>query len=329
MTHHATYGTDSANTGNCPVFARGAAMRIGIDLGGTKIEIACMDDAGDVLLRRRVATPQGDYRATLAAIAALVRDAETAVGRTGTVGLGIPGSISTVTGAVRNANSTWLNGRRLGDDLRDALGREVRVQNDANCLAVSEALDGAAAGLRVVFAAILGTGVGAGIAIDGRAFAGANGVAGEWGHVPLPAPEASERPGPRCWCGREGCIETWLSGPALAADHLRATGERLDAATLVARAQAGAPSCAASLDRWLERLARGLALIVDVLDPDAIVLGGGLSNTPGLERTLPARIAPHVFSDTLRTPILRSRHGDSSGVRGAARLWDDARGSRE
>jgi fructokinase len=297
--------------------------RIGIDLGGTKIEIAALDGAGTPTLRRRVPTPRGDYEATVAAIAALVDDAERALGERGTVGVGIPGTISAATGRVRNANSTWLNGRPLREDLCRALGREVRIQNDANCLAVSEAVDGAAAGARVAFAAILGTGVGAGIAIDGRALVGANGIAGEWGHVPLPAPRDDERPGPRCWCGRDGCIETWLSGPALAADHRRATGEAIDTGELARRAAEGDARCAASLGRWLDRLARGLAMVIDVLDPDVVVLGGGLSNVDAAVRELPARLAPHVFSDDLRTAIRRSAHGDSSGVRGAAWLWQD------
>lgn len=299
--------------------------RIGVDLGGTKIEVIALDGARAsraqrVLLRRRVPTPRDDYAATVAAIASLVTGAERELGERGTVGVGIPGTLSALTGRVRNANSTWLNGRALREDLQAALGREVRIQNDANCLAVSEAVDGAAAGAGVVFAAILGTGVGAGIAIDGRALRGANGIAGEWGHVPLPAPRDDERPGPRCWCGRDGCIETWLSGPALAADHRRAGGEPLDARAIATLAD---PACAATLERWLDRLARGLAMIVNVLDPDVIVLGGGLSNVDAACRELPARLAPRVFSDEVRTRIVRSAHGDSSGVRGAAWLWND------
>lgn len=296
-------------------------LRLGVDLGGTKIEIAALDGPGAPRLRRRLPTPRGDYDATLAAIAALVADAERELGARGTVGVGIPGTISALTGRVKNANSTWLNGRALREDLERALGREVRVQNDANCLAVSEAVDGAAAGAHVVFAAILGTGVGAGIAIDGRALVGANGIAGEWGHVPLPAPRDDERPGPRCWCGRDGCIEAWLSGPALAADHRRATGEALDAEAIARRAADGDAFGAASLGRWLDRLARGLAMVIDVLDPDVVVLGGGLSNVDAAVRELPARLAPLVFSDDLRTRVVRSAHGDSSGVRGAAWLW--------
>ena len=301
-------------------------LRLGIDLGGTKIEVAALDPRrwpadGGIGLRRRIPTPRDDYAATVAAIARLVHEAEREVGARGTVGIGIPGTLSALTGRVKNANSTWLNGRPLREDLQAALGREVRIQNDANCLAVSEAADGAAAGASVVFAAILGTGVGAGIAIHGRALAGANGIAGEWGHVPLPDPRDDERPGPRCWCGRHGCIETWLSGPALAVDHRRRGGEALDAAAIATRAAAGDRACLLTLERWLDRLARGLAMIVDVLDPDAIVLGGGLSNIGPAVAELPRRLAPRVFSDDLRTRIVRSAHGDSSGVRGAAWLW--------
>lgn len=304
--------------------------RIGVDLGGTKIEIAVLGPpTGDaptrdaIRLRRRVATPRDDYDGTIAAIAALVTQAEHELGERGTVGVGIPGTISARSGRVMNANSTWLNGHRLREDLGVALGREVRVHNDANCLAVSEARDGAGAGAAVVFAAILGTGVGAGIAIDARPLSGAHGIAGEWGHVPLPAPRDDERPGPRCWCGRDGCIETWLSGPALSADHHRVTGVAIDAIEIAARAGAGDPACAASLERWLDRLARGLAMVVDLIDPDVIVLGGGLSNIAALYDTLPARIAPRVFSDAWLAPVRRSAHGDSSGVRGAAWLWGD------
>jgi fructokinase len=306
------------------------SMRIGIDLGGTKIEIACLDASGAMLLRRRVPTPRGDYPATIAAIASLVNEARHALGPTArgpsrgpstSIGVGIPGALSALTGRVKNANSTWLNGQPLVQDLEAALGQPVRVQNDANCLAVSEATDGAGRGEPVVFAAILGTGVGAGIAIAGRALGGRNGIAGEWGHVPLPRPTDLEQPGPACWCGRRGCIETWLSGPALKADHRQATGANLDADTIATRSAAGDAACAATLERYLDRAARALAMVVNVLDPDVIVLGGGLSNIDRLVTDLPARIAPHVFSDAFRTPVRRSRHGDSSGVRGAAWLW--------
>ena len=302
--------------------------RLGVDLGGTKIEIAALDRDGTIRLRRRMPTPRDDYPATVAAIAALVDAAERELGGQGSVGIGIPGTISALTGRVKNANSTWLNHRPLREDLNAALGREVRIQNDANCLAVSEAADGAGAGAEVVFAAILGTGVGAGIAVHGRPLSGANGIAGEWGHVPLPAPRDDERPGPRCWCGHAGCIETWLSGPALAADHLRAGGEPLDAAALAARAAEGEPAALASLERWLGRLARGLAMVIDLLDPDVVVLGGGLSNVEAAYESLPARLQPLVFSDGLRTRIVRSAHGDSSGVRGAAWLWGEAPSGR-
>jgi fructokinase len=316
-----------------------APLRIGIDLGGTKIEVIALEGGASgapqrVLLRRRVPTPRDDYDATVASIVSLVTDAERELGAHGSVGVGIPGTLSSLTGRVKNANSTWLNGRALREDLQAALRREVRIQNDANCLAVSEAVDGAAAGARVVFAAILGTGVGAGIAIDARALPGANGIAGEWGHVPLPSPSRHEQPGPRCWCGRRGCIETWLSGPGLAADHARAlrtssdrsaeTGVSLDAHGIAERAAAGDPACTATLERWLDRLGRGLGMIVNVLDPDVIVLGGGLSNVDATLRELPARLAPRVFSDEVRTRIERSAHGDSSGVRGAAWLWNEA-----
>jgi fructokinase len=314
MRHHAVDASVPATRVSTP-------WRLGVDLGGTKIEIAALDRAGDIRLRRRVPTPRDDYPATVAAIAALVDGAERELGARGSVGVGIPGTISALTGRVKNANSIWLNHQPLREDLQAALGREVRIQNDANCLAVSEAVDGAAAGADVVFAAILGTGVGAGIAVGGRPLAGANGIAGEWGHVPLPAPRDDERPGPRCWCGRDGCIETWLSGPGLAADHRRLGGEALDAATLAARAAAGDAAAAASLGRWLDRLARSLAMIIDVLDPDVVVLGGGLSNVEATCAALPARLGPLVFSDALHTRIVRSAHGDSSGVRGAAWLW--------
>jgi fructokinase len=298
--------------------------RLGVDLGGTKIEVAALGDDGRVAWRRRTATPRDDYAATVAAIGRLVHEAEAAVGAAPgacRVGVGIPGTISALTGRVKNANSTWLNGRPLREDLDAALDRPVRIANDANCLAVSEAVDGAAAGAAVVFGVILGTGVGGGVALHGRAHVGPNGIAGEWGHVPLPGARDDERPGPRCWCGRHGCLEAWLSGPALAADHARATGARIAPEAIARGADGGHARCAATLDRWLDRLARGLALVIDVLDPDAVVLGGGLSTLPGLCDALPARVAPHVFSDDLRTRIVPARHGAASGVRGAAWLW--------
>ena len=297
-------------------------IRIGIDLGGTKIEGIALDGAGRELARRRVATPRGDYDGTVAAIAALVAELE---GRSGggraSVGVGIPGTISPATGLIKNANSVWLIGRPFDRDLAAALGRPVRLQNDANCLAVSEAADGAAAGAGVVFAAILGTGCGGGIVIDGRPLTGANAIAGEWGHSPLPWPADDERPGPPCYCGQHGCLETWVSGPGLAADHARASDQALSAEAIAAAAEAGDVAAAASLARLEDRLARGLATVINLLDPDIIVLGGGLSNIGRLYRNLPARLGAWCFSDQIATPVRPARHGDSSGVRGAAWLW--------
>ena len=294
-------------------------MRFGIDLGGTKIEIAALADDGAVRLRRRVATPPG-YAATVAAIAALVRDAEAGTGVRGTVGVGIPGSLSPATGLVRNANSQALNGQPLDRDLEAALGRPVRITNDANCLAMSEAADGAGAGYRTVFAVIIGTGCGGGIVSNGRLLDGPNGTAGEWGHTPLPWMRADEFPGPRCWCGRHGCLETVLSGPGLAMD-CDGPGAR-DAGGIPARAAAGDAQAAAALARHADRLARALGMIVNILDPDVIVLGGGLSNMRHLYEEVPPLMARHVFGDVARTPIVPAKHGDSSGVFGAARLWD-------
>lgn len=296
-------------------------MLLGVDLGGTKIEAAALGADGAILARERVPTPAGDYDATLASIAALVASIERMAGRAERIGVGIPGSVSPVTGLVRNANSTWINGRRLGVDLAGALDRPVRIENDANCLAVSEAVDGAAAGRNVVFAVILGTGCGAGLAIGGKAHGGRGGVAGEFGHNPLPWAEDGESPGPQCWCGKRGCIETWLSGPGLTASHAAATGRTLPASAIAQMARAGAEDAAASLDRYADRLARALASVVNLLDPDVIVLGGGLSNVDALYPELTARIARHVFADHCDTPVLRAVHGDSSGVRGAAWLW--------
>jgi len=293
-------------------------MRMGVDLGGTKIEVAVLDAAGAVRLRRRLPTPRS-YDGVLAAIAELVAGAEAELGVTCTVGIGIPGSLSPATGLVRGANSTWLNGGRLDQDIARRLTREVRLSNDANCLALSEATDGAAAGQGIVFAAILGTGVGAGITIDGRLLEGANRIAGEWGHNPLPWMTKEEHPGPRCWCGRAGCIETFLCGPALAADA-DGPGAR-DASTLPARAAAGNRAAAAALSRHAHRLARALAHVINLLDPDCIVLGGGLSNMDHLYDQVPRLWGQWVFSDVVRTRLVPAAHGDSSGVLGAARLW--------
>jgi predicted NBD/HSP70 family sugar kinase len=285
-------------------------MRIGIDLGGTKIEAIALDGAREVL-RRRVATPRGDYEATISAVSSLVRE----IGA-GTVGVGIPGALSRVTGRVKNANSTWLIGQPLKQDLEYAIGREVRLENDANCFALSEATDGAGAGAEVVFGAILGTGVGGGIVVRGKVLTGPNAIAGEWGHNPLPAPVAEDLPLPACYCGRSGCIETYLSGPGLAADHLKLTGERLNAEEVVARG-------GEALGRYEERLARALASVINVLDPDVIVLGGGMSNVEQLYTQVPRLWSKHVFSDHVATRLVRNAHGDSSGVRGAAWLWDE------
>ncbi|MBI1207824.1 MAG: ROK family protein [Azospirillum sp.] len=300
-------------------------FRIGIDLGGTKIEGVVLDQDGRDCARLRVPTPRHDYPGTVAAIAALVARLEAEICGRGTVGVGIPGVVSPRTGLVKNANSTWLIGHALDRDLEAALGRAVRLQNDANCLAVSEATDGAGAGAGVVFAAILGTGCGAGIVVDGKPLGGANAVAGEWGHNPLPwplpAPGGDERPGPTCYCGRSGCLETFISGPGLAADHRRATGHESSPEAIAAQALAGDPACLATLVRHRDRVARGLATVVNLLDPDVIVLGGGLSRLPGLCEGLPEMLQRWCFSDAVVTPVRPARYGDSSGVRGAAWLW--------
>jgi fructokinase len=299
-------------------------LRIGIDLGGTKIEIAALDAAGEMRLRRRVATPADDYAGTLAALVALVEAADRELGAKGRVGIATPGSESLRTGRMRNANSTCLNGQPLRQDLERRLGREVRIANDANCFALSEAVDGAAQGARVVFGVILGTGVGGGVVVDGRVLTGANGIAGEWGHNPLPLPAAHDHPLPLCYCGRRGCIETYLSGPGLGADHAAVSGERFDAEEIARRADAGDAACDATLARYEARLARSLAAVINLLDPDVIVLGGGLSNVARLHASVPRLWGEHVFSDEVRTRLVPARHGDSSGVRGAAWLWNDA-----
>lgn len=296
-------------------------IRIGVDLGGTKIEAIALDDGGRTLDRRRVPTPRDHYDATIRAVTELVAAVERDLRRTSRIGVGIPGTLSRATGLVKNANSTWLNDRPLDRDLAAALNRPVRLQNDANCFAVSEAADGAAAGARVVFGVILGTGVGAGLVIDGRPIDGPNGIAGEWGHNPLPWPADDERPGPVCYCGLSGCIETFLSGPGLAAGYRRATGRDTSALDLVAQAAAGDRPAASQLERYADRLARGLAHVINILDPDAIVLGGGLSNLTALYQQVPATWGRYVFSDRVDTRLLPPRHGDSSGVRGAAWLW--------
>ncbi|MET0411307.1 MAG: ROK family protein [Polyangiaceae bacterium] len=309
-------------------------MRIGIDLGGTKIEGLALDAAGQELRRERVATPRDSYEAIVAAVANLVLSLEHDTGRMGTVGVGIPGIPSPATGLVKNANTTLLNGQRLDRDLSARLSRPVRLANDANCFALSEATDGAASpevlGKRggTVFGVILGTGVGGGVIIEGKALIGPDAIAGEWGHNPLPWPSGDEAPGPTCWCGLRACIELFLSGPGMAKDHELVTGEKLDASEIAERAAAGHVHPARTVERYAERLARALASIINVINPDAIVLGGGVSNIARLYDAVPDRWTDFVFSDVVSTRLLKAKHGDSSGVRGAAWLWpkdDDGR----
>src|SRR5436190_79087 len=318
-------------------------VRIGIDLGGTKIEAIALDDGGKVLLRRRMVSPRGDYARTLGALTETIAAIEREIGTRGTVGVGIPGTISSATGLVKNANSTWLIGQPLAVDLSRLLDRPVRFANDANCFALSEAVDGAAAGARVVFGVIVGTGTGGGVVVHGRVIEGANGIGGEWGHNPLPAPRGDESPGPACYCGRSGCIETFLSGPGLARDYAQTVrcaighaghaipspleGTREDGISpseIAARAEAGDRPALACLERYEDRMARGLASIINVLDPDVVVLGGGLSNIERLYESVPRIWGRYIFSDAVATQLVRPRHGDSSGVRGAAWLWNDA-----
>jgi fructokinase len=297
------------------------SIRVGIDLGGTKTEVIALDGAGRELLRRRVATPAGDYEATLDAIARLVADAEAELGARASIGLATPGALSPASGLLRNSNSTCLNGRPIQRDLEQRLGREIRMANDANCFALSEAMDGAAQGAAVVFGVILGTGVGGGVVVNGRPLHGVNAVAGEWGHNPLPWPQDEERPGPACYCGKTGCIETFLSGPGLSRDHERHTGERRDPREIIEREGHGDAASRHTLERYEARLAKALATVINLLDPEVIVLGGGLSNIARLYRNVPALWERWVFSDVVRTRLLPNRHGDSSGVRGAAWLW--------
>lgn len=329
-------------------------MRIGIDLGGTKTEIICLDrNSGKELYRQRIPTVKGDYQATIKSLIALVTTAETTLGITGTVGMGIPGTISGVTGLVKNANSTWLNGKPLDKDLSTALGRAVRIENDANCFAVSEATDGAAASAPVVFGVIIGTGCGGGVVINGKPISGINGIGGEWGHNPLPyarsfqpqtdinlferAPnvtdaitsyntetaETSEYPGPLCYCGRRGCLETWISGTGFKNDYTRVTGTEMSTHDIIKAAKSGEQNASDALMRYSDRLARALATVINVLDPHVIVLGGGMSNVDSLYETVPQSWKKYVFSDTVDTKLVPPRHGDSSGVRGAAWLWNE------
>jgi len=300
-----------------------AGFRIGIDLGGSKIEGWALGQGPEPAARRRIASPQDDYGATISAITQLVAALEAEIGARSTVGIGIPGALSPATGLVKNANSTWLIGQPFDRDIAAALGRPVRIANDANCLAVSEARDGAGAGAgaRTVFGVILGTGVGGGLAIDGRPLLGANAIAGEWGHNPLPRMRDDERPGPQCYCGRHGCIETFLSGGGLVRDFAAAGGRSLDAKSIAEHAATGDATAQAALDRYAERLARALAGVINIVDPDVIVLGGGLSKIAGLCEAVPALWREHVFSDTIATRLAVAAHGDASGVRGAAWLW--------
>lgn len=296
-------------------------MRIGIDLGGTKIEGIALDDLGQTRVRRRITAPRGDYGETLRAVTGLVAVIESELTTVATIGVGIPGTISPATGRVKNSNSTWLNGTPLAHDLPKLLERPVRFANDANCFALSEATDGAAAGASSVFGVIVGTGTGGGIAIDGRVLVGTNAIAGEWGHNSLPWPRPGESPGNGCYCGRSGCIETFLSGPGLSRDYEAASGNKATPEEIVAAAARGELNATRCLERYEDRFARALASVINVVDPDVIVLGGGLSNIDRLYSTIPSRLGAFVFSDVVVTRVVRAMHGDSSGVRGAAWLW--------
>lgn len=296
-------------------------MRIGVDLGGTKIEAIALADDGRVLTRRRISAPRDVYPDTVTTIRDLVLAIEAEAGAKGSVGVGIPGTVSPATGLIKNANSVWLIGHPLDRDLSEALRRPVRLGNDANCFALSEASDGAGKGYGTVFGVILGTGCGAGIVVNGHALVGPNAIAGEWGHNPLPWPQQDELPGPNCYCGLQGCNETWLSGPGFEADFGKASGRQLPAAGIAAAAEAGDVEAEAALQRLEGRLARALAAVLNLLDPNVIVLGGGLSNIDRLYRTVPGLWLAHAFSDSITTPLLKNHHGDSSGVRGAAWLW--------
>jgi fructokinase len=297
-----------------------AQVRLGIDFGGTKIEIAALDETGGFALRERVPNP-GNYDAAIHAVRDLVLAAEQRLGRAAPLGIGTPGSRSPRTGLMRNANSTWLNGRAFKEDLEAVIGREIRMANDANCLVLSEALDGAGAGHHSVFGVILGTGCGGGLAIDGRLIEGASAIAGELGHIPLPWPRPEEYPGPDCWCGLKSCLETWISGSGFQRAFAADTGRQLAAAQIVAGAREGKAEEAAALEAYIDRLARGLSVVANIVDPDCFVLGGGMSNVAELYASLPARIRLYAFSDGWDGAVLQARWGDSSGVRGAAMLW--------
>jgi fructokinase len=298
-------------------------IQIGVDFGGTKIEAAALDRSGTFLSRQRVPNP-GGYEAAVEAVRDLVERVEREAGGRGSIGVGAPGSVSPKTGVVRNANSTWLNGKPFREDLEHALGRPVALANDANCLALSEAADGAAAGERIVFAVIVGTGCGGGVVTDGRLVEGANGIGGEWGHTPLPWMKEGEWPGPQCWCGRHGCLETWVSGTGLRRDFTAVSGRELTGEAIVESARAGDPDAAAAFDRYIDRLGRALAMVSNILDPDVFVFGGGVSNTPELYERLVPIVEKYAFSDHWEAKLTPAKWGDSSGVRGAARLWSQA-----
>lgn len=312
--------SDAARQSGSAAHARLNTIQIGVDFGGTKIEAAALDRNGHFLARVRAPNP-GNYDGALRLVCDLIGQVEQQAGAQGTVGVGTPGSISPRTGTMRNANSVYLNGRDFRKDLSAALGREIKMANDANCLALSEVVDGAAAGSKIAFAVILGTGCGGGLVVNGQLVEGAHGVGGEWGHIPLPWPTHEEIEAPACWCGQRGCLETWVSGSGLQRDYTRATGESLTGESIVQQAREGEAQAAAALERYIHRLARGLAVICNVVDPDTIVLGGGLSNVSELYERLPETIRRYVFSDTWSARIVPAKWGDSSGVRGAARLW--------
>ncbi len=297
-------------------------MRIGIDLGGTKIEGIVLGNEGEELTRRRMPTPQGDYDGTIASVREIVESLEAYVGGRCSIGVAMPGALSPASGLIKNANSTWLNGKPLDKDLTAALDREVRLANDANCFALSEAVDGAGKGFDVVFGVIVGTGCGGGVVIKGQVLRGAHAIAGEWGHNPLPWPDAFEhQTAPQCYCGKHGCLETWISGPAMAVDHSHVTGETLSAEDIADAAEDGDKAANATLARYADRMARGLATVINIIDPDVIVLGGGLSNIEALYELVPPRLSQYVFSDRVDVPVLQNKHGATSGVRGAAWLW--------
>lgn len=297
-------------------------FRLGIDMGGTKIESIALNSQGEQIYRERLPTPQGDYAGMLDTVGTLVSRAEAQLQGTGSVGIGTPGALSPTTGLLRNSNSVCMNGKSFKADIEQHLQREIRMANDANCFALSEAVDGAGAGADVVFGVIIGTGVGGGVVIRQHVLGGPNAVAGEWGHNPLPWPLEHELPGPDCYCGKQGCIETWLAGPSFSNDYHRQTGEHLTAPDIIARAEQNDPSATTTLDRYEDRLARALATVINVLDPDVIVLGGGMSNIKSLYTQIPKRWARYVFSDHVATQLSPPVHGDSSGVRGAAWLWN-------